>query len=63
MLQVTITQRKAESGLEETLSLRPTKLRPAVSRKGLETFLSSNVSSDDLRNIIVACEIVVICDY
>ncbi|XP_044047841.1 coiled-coil domain-containing protein 77 [Siniperca chuatsi] len=31
--KVTITQRNAESRLEENLNLRPTKLRPAVTRK------------------------------
>ncbi|XP_038562326.1 coiled-coil domain-containing protein 77 [Micropterus salmoides] len=31
--KVTITQRKAESSLEENLNLRPTRLRPALTRK------------------------------
>lgn len=39
MLQVTITQKSVDSQLEEHLSLRPTKLRPAGKSRGLETFV------------------------
>lgn len=37
VFQVTITQRQPEFRLEESLSLRPTKLKPTVTRKGLKT--------------------------
>ncbi len=39
IFQVTIAQRNAESGSEEALNLRPTKLRPPATRKGLKTLL------------------------
>lgn len=58
MFQVTITQRNAESRLEENLNLRPTKLRPAVARKGLKTFFffanafsKFKIFSDNLRKV------------
>lgn len=42
IFQVTISQRYPESRLEESLSLRPTKLRPAATRKGLKIYFSTN---------------------
>lgn len=41
MLQVIIAQKGTDSQLEEHLSIRPTKLRPAATRKGLKSLLIS----------------------
>lgn len=38
IFQVTVSQRNVESTLDDNLNLRPTKLKPAATRKGLKTF-------------------------
>ena len=39
VFQVTISQRNVESTLDDNLNLRPTKLKPAATRKGWKIFL------------------------
>lgn len=43
MLQVIIPQKDTDRQLEEHLSLRPTKLKPAGTRRGVKTSLISTV--------------------